>query len=130
GYWSLGKGIFPATEAGMQEGQTISSHGKEYRSGLFAHSPSDLRYVLDGKFAAFQTEISIQESACGDGASFAVLLDGKEIYDSGTMLPADAPRPVDLDVNGGRLLVLKTMSGSDISCDWTIWGDPYLVSVP
>ncbi|HEY5984377.1 MAG TPA: metallophosphoesterase, partial [Anaerolineales bacterium] len=46
GYWSLGKGIFPATEAGMQEGQTISSHGKEYRSGLFAHSPSDLRYVL------------------------------------------------------------------------------------
>jgi 5'-nucleotidase len=130
GFWSLGKGIFPATEAAMLEGQTIFSHGKEYRSGLFAHSPSDLRYALDGKFASFQTEISIQESACGDGASFAVLLDGKEIYDSGTMLPTDAPRPVELDVNGGKLLVLKTVPGSDMSCDWTIWGDPYLVAVP
>ncbi len=71
--------------------------------------------------------ISIKETACGDGAGFAVSLDGREIYRLENMLPSDEPIPLALDVTGGQVLKLATISGGDNSCDWTIWGDPYLV---
>jgi hypothetical protein len=107
--------------------QVITSHGKEYPNGLFAHSPSTLPYALNGNYTRFISEISINETACGDGAVFAVSLDGREIYHSPGVLPATPPIHLDLDVTGGKTLVLKTISGQDMSCDWTIWGDPYLV---
>ncbi len=47
GYWTLGRGVFPATDEGIVQNQIISSHGAEYQTGLFAHSPSELRYELE-----------------------------------------------------------------------------------
>ncbi len=127
GYWTLGKGKFPALDAGMVECQTIVSHRKEYPFGLFAHSPAELRFELKGNYKKFITEIGIKETACGDGASFAVFVDDREIYRSENMLASSTPIPLTLDVSGGNILTLKTISGDDISCDWTIWGDPYLI---
>ena len=130
GFWSLGKGVFPATDSGMTEGQLIYSHGKQYPYGLFAHAPARLRYILGGQFKSFVAEIGIKETACGDGASFSVSLDKTEIFNSGTLLPSDEPRPVNLDVRGGQVLELTNASGTDMDCDWTIWGDPYLIPIP
>jgi hypothetical protein len=130
GFWTLGKGVFPARDAGMSEGQPIYSHGKLYARGLFAHSPSDLRYALDGKFDSFVTDIGIKETACGDGASFSILLDGREIYTSGTVLPSEGAQRVSVEVAGGKVLELKTVPGPGNECDWTIWGDPYLIPAP
>jgi 5'-nucleotidase len=127
GYWTLGKGRFPALDAGMVPCDTIVSHRKEYPFGLFAHSPSKLQYAIDGNYKTFVAEISIKETACGDGASFAVRVDDREIYRSDNMLPSSKPISLSLDVTGGKVLTLETISGNDISCDWTIWGDPYLV---
>ncbi len=127
GYWTLGKGEFPATESGMVLGHVITSHGKEYPSGLFSHAPSVLKYALDGKYITFVTEISVNETACGDGASFAVSLDDREVYRSKNILPSDETIPLTLDISGGQVLKLSTISGNDNSCDWTIWGDPYLI---
>jgi hypothetical protein len=128
GYWTLGKGIFPAQDTGMTPGQIIFSHEQEYPYGLFAHAPSKLQYALDGRYTTFVTEINIKETACGDGASFLVSLDGKEIYRSDVMKAGSETIPLSLDVTGGKRLQLQTLSGGDDnSCDWTIWGDPYLV---
>ena len=127
GYWTLGEGVFPATDTGMVTHQVISSHAKEYPYGLFAHAPSELKYALDGKYSTFVTEISIKETACGDGASFVVSIDDNEIYHSEQMLSSNKPIPLTLDISGGEVLKLVTISGEDMSCDWTIWGDPYLV---
>ena len=127
GYWALGKGVFPAIDTGMTTGQVISSHGREYPFGLFAHAPSELQYALDGKYTAFVTEISVKETACGDGASFVVSMDGTELYRSEKMTARDETIPLSLDVTDGNVLTLETLSGDDMSCDWTIWGDPYLV---
>lgn len=127
GFWTLGKGIFPASESGLIINHVITSHEREYPYGLFAHAPSELKYALDGKYISFVTEIGINEAACGDGASFAVNLDDREIYLSENMLPSDNHISLELDVSGGKALTLRTLSGNDISCDWTIWGDPYLV---
>ena len=127
GYWTLGKGVFPAADTGMVTNQVISSHGKEYPYGLFAHAPSELRYALDEKYTTFVTEISIKETACGDGATFVVSVDGNEIYRSDKMLPHHESIPLSLDVIAGKVLKLETISGDGMDCDWTIWGDPYLV---
>lgn len=130
GFWTLGQGEFPASEAAMIIHQPISSHEKTYPFGLFAHAPSNLQYTLNGQYTRFITEISLNQSACGDGAQFAVSLDGKEIYHSPNLLPSTAPIALDLDVSGGQRLKLETLPGPDVSCDWTIWGDPYLVKPP
>lgn len=127
---TLRKDVFPATEGGTQAGEPIYSHDKLYADGLFAPSPSDLRYALYGKFKSLVAEIGIKETACGDGAFFSILLDDREIYNSGTMLPSDKPQQVSADVTGGKVLELKTMPGAGNECDWTIWGDPYLVPAP
>lgn len=127
GYWTFGRGVFPASEAGLVEHQVITSHQQTYPSGLFVHAPSNLEYALAGEYSRFVSVISLNESACGDGAAFAVSLDGAEIYHSPNLLPSTAPIPLDLDVRGGKTLTLQTLSGPDLSCDWTIWGDPYLV---
>ena len=128
GYWTLGKGVFPASDNGIAFNNVITSHGTEYLNGLFAHSPSELRFNLDGKYAQFVSVVSIKETACGDGAGFSVYLDNNEIYRVESMLPSDEPIPLSLDVSSGKVLTLKTISGDDASCDWTIWGDPYLVN--
>ncbi|MDD2922326.1 MAG: NPCBM/NEW2 domain-containing protein [Anaerolineales bacterium] len=127
GYWTLGKGEYPDTDEGMVSHQVIISHGNEYPYGLFAHAPSKLQFALDGKYTSFVAEISIKETACGDGAAFSVSLDSQVIYQSKNMLASDAPIPVNLNVTGGKVLKLATISGKDNSCDWTIWGNPYLI---
>ncbi len=127
GFWTLGKGIFPASDAGLVLNSVISSHGRDYPSGLFAHAPSELKFALDGKYISFATDITVNQTACGDGASFAVTVDDREVYRSKNMLPASETIPLTLDVSGGQVLKLQTISGNDNSCDWTIWGDPYLI---
>lgn len=127
GFWTLGLGTFPASEAGIVKGQAISSHDRPLPYSLFAHAPSSLEYALDGQFSRFVSVISLEQSACGDGAVFVVSLDGKEIYHSPNLLPSTEPVPLDLNISSGQKLKLETLPGPDMSCDWTIWGDPYLV---
>ena len=71
--------------------------------------------------------MSIKETACGEGAQFVIDLDGDEIYHSNNLRPFDPPIHISLDINGGNLLNLSTLAGDGMECDWTIWGDPYLV---
>ncbi len=127
GFWTLGKGTFPASDTGLVLGSVISSHGRDYPSGLFAHAPSELKFALDGKYITFVTDITINEAACGDGASFAVSVNDHEIYRSKNILPSEETVSLTLDVSDGQVLKLTTISGNDNSCDWTIWGDPYLI---
>jgi hypothetical protein len=126
GYWSLGIGNFPASDTGMNVGTPINSHGVTYNRGLFAHAPSNISYQIEGLYKSFDTVISLKETACGDGGQFIVKIDGNEAYRSPWMTAASDPIPVSLDVSGARELNLITLSGDDISCDWTIWGDPTL----
>lgn len=126
GYWSLGIGYYPASDTGMNEGEVISNHGQVFAQGLFTHAPSELTYTLNGNYLHFDSIISIKETACGDGAQFVVRLDGNEIFRSDWMTAASPLFPVSLNVTGGKVLTLITLSGNDNTCDWTIWGDPVL----
>ena len=130
GYWALGKGKFPASDSGMDSGQVIRSHGISYSQGLFAHAPSILLFELDGIYTTLVTDILIKDSACGDGAYFSVSVDNDEVYRSTNVTAREKPNHVELNITGGTLLKLETAEGDSNSCDWTIWGDPYLLVDP
>ena len=129
--WQLGRGIFPETDNGMEFCVEIDSHGKKYPYGLFAHAPSKLEFKLNGEYSRFVTDISIKETAtCSDGAVFIVRLDGEEVYRSEVLTRVKKPVTIDLDTFGKQILTLETDGGVDNGCDWTIWGDPYLIPNP
>ncbi len=55
--------------------------GKEYSSGLGTHSASELHYQLDGKYAAFQTEVGIDDSTHGAGnVIVTILVDQRVVF--------------------------------------------------
>jgi|GEM_PF-6248707 len=126
GYWSLGVGTFPATEGGMVQGERIISHGIFFPNGLFAHAPSELVYDLDGAYTQFHAVINLKEMPCGNGAQFAIALDGREVFRSDVLRPESEPVEVSLDVSGTKRLILRTDDLGSNECDTTIWGDPYI----
>lgn len=126
GYWTLGKGIFTGDESGVEMGRELNSDGRNFPHGLFAHAPSHLVYELNSEYSLFSTEVLVKDGACGDGAEFIIRLDGNILWRSGQRIAADEPMSVDLKISGGKLLELIAEPGNDNSCDWTIWGNPFL----
>lgn len=108
----------------------IILQGQRYLKSLFAHANSTLIFDLNGKYSFFVSSIFLFGSACGDGATFRIELDGKEIYSTPVIKHGDLPRDLRLDVSGGYVLRLETFNGEsgDWKCDGTVWGEPYLIS--
>jgi hypothetical protein len=113
-------------------GAKIEVQGTSYPHSLFAHANSILIFDLNGKYETFATSIFLFGSQCGDGASFRIELDGKEVFNSSTIQHGEIPHDVRIDVRNGYSLRLETYIGSnnDYSCDGTVWGEPYLISNP
>ena len=130
GYWALGKGEYPGSDSGMTAGKVIQSHGISYPQGLFAHAPSVILYELDGLYTTLVTDILIKDTACGDGAFFSISVDNDEVFHSANITAGEQPSHIELDITSGTLLKLETATGDSNACDWTIWGDPYLLADP
>jgi hypothetical protein len=99
--------------------------------GLFAHAPSELRYSLPENAITFSSSIYLggYDGGCDGTATFIVLLDDQEIYKSSPLRYSDSVDPVDVSVSvqDGQMLTLITDPIDDNGCDWTVWGDPYLI---
>jgi hypothetical protein len=135
GYGEFSIGVYQFTSPGdpIKLGDPIQSHGKIYREGLFAHAPSLLVYDLDRAFTEFSASIAIDDRIrCGDGAVFVVEADGVEAYRSPTITSSSLPIDIHVDVKDREVLRLITEpgTGGDRNCDWTVWGDPTLYSLP
>ena len=123
----LGKGTFPYTDADFAWGQVLISHGKRYASGLFTNAPSSIEFILGKNYERFISDILVKDSTvCSSGADFSIFLDNNQIFSSGSILSSDPPQHLDLEVSGGNMLRLVTNTATDGTCDWTIWGNPYL----
>jgi hypothetical protein len=132
GFGGLGLGVYPFSEGTVQRGTTLKFNGVEYPHGLFAHAPSELEYSLPRNFASFSASLYIDgHPTCGGNgvAAFVVLLDGQEIYRSRelTYNESQMPIPMSISVDSGRTLTLKTETLGSTLCDWTVWGDAYLL---
>jgi GH35 family endo-1,4-beta-xylanase len=138
GFWSYAIGKYPASEGSMVEGQVIHNDDKTYPHGLFVSAPSNVRYELNGDYQSFKSEIFIDPSmiCATDGALFQVYLDSEMIYSEHVAAPTSSdsnmPKLVNLDIHGGKILLLHTDPGenADMACDATIWGEPALLTDP
>ena len=125
-------GKYPFSEEPILEGTTIlqAKNGEKFPYGLFAHAPSEVKYSLPENAVTFSSSIFLGgNDRCGGSAMFIVLLDDQEIYRSSPVSYNDTFDPIDISVSvkGGQILTLITDPIDDNDCDWTVWGDPYLI---
>jgi hypothetical protein len=81
--------------------------GQLYAKGLGVHSASRLTYLLDGSYGRFQAELGVDDETAGGGSvRFRVFLDGQPKFTSEIVRGAAPPRPIAVDITGGKRLDL------------------------
>lgn len=127
GFSDLGIGVNPFSENSLVEGQTISIKGTPYPNGLFAHAPSRLTYELGGEYQSLSGTVMMHDGIrCGDGVTFQILVDGTQVYSSGSLKSGDAAVPFSVNLGEANELELVVNSNNNKECDWSVWGDPLL----
>ena len=103
--------------------------GKEFASGLGMHSAAELHYQLEGKYAAFQTEVGIDDSTQGKGdVKVVILVDQRIVFQQAIQGASQqtvvVPR---IDLRGARELILKVDFGKNADIqDHLNWCRPVL----
>ena len=130
GFWELGIGEYPFSEGPRKKGDPIKVKGVRYAYGLFAHAQSEIVYLLDQKYSTFTTQIYLDGyDTCIGKARFRIMVDDKEVYRSEELTYKISMEPIEINLNirNAKILKLITDAINDNSCDWTIWGNPYLL---
>jgi len=99
--------------------------GKKFDRGLGTHANSRIVYELTGeKFQKFLAQVGRDEHAADGRVVFEVWVDGKKAFASGSMTKESPPKPVEVDLQGARVLELRTLDGGDeIHGDHGNWAD-------
>lgn len=104
--------------------------GKEYATGLGMHSASELKYKLDGKYTAFQTEVGLDDATQGRGdVNVVIQVDERVVFQRS--IPGARQKMVvvpRIDLSGGNVLVLKVEFGKNADIqDHVNWCRPVLI---
>lgn len=114
-----------------QIGKSIDQHimklnGEPFRYGIGSHASSRLTYNLPGTYSALHADIGLDdESACGDGATFAVEGDGRELFRTQKMYSRDHQN-ISVNIAGVKRLELVVYEGENKDCDHADWADIWL----
>jgi NPCBM/NEW2 domain len=93
-------------------GEGLRLGGRVFDRGLGTQSRTLLAYKLEPGSKRFQALVGLDDRAGPLGnVVFKVRVDDKIVYESATMVAGEAPKLVDLDVNGARFLILMTEFG-------------------
>lgn len=104
----------------------LTLDGEGFRYGIGSHANSKIVYNLPRAFDTFHAVIGLDdESSCGDGASFVVAADDRELFRSKKMYATEKQK-VDLDLNGARKLELRVEKGENMDCDHGDWANAWL----
>ena len=94
------------------DARVLKLGGHPYDRGLGTQSRTLLAYRLDPRDRRFQATVGLDDRAGPLGSVvFRVLVDGKERAITPPMTARDAPRSLDVDLTGARLLILATEFG-------------------
>ncbi len=94
------------------EGHLFHLGGQVYDRGLGTQSTTFLVYRIEPGDRRFQALVGVDDRAGPLGSVvFRVLVDGKERFKTPPMTDHDAPRPVDVDLAGGKYVILATEFG-------------------
>ena len=121
GYLGAHRGAFGRDRTA--DGRRIRLGGRPYDRGLGTEPRTLLAYRLGPKDRRFQATVGLDDRAGELGSVvFRVLVNGEERLATPPMTSRDAPREVDLDLTGARVLILATEfgDGGDVqdSADW------------
>lgn len=128
---SLKMGRFSQDWGSPQVNESVEHHkltldGEPFRYGIGSHANSYIEYSLPRSFDMFHAVIGLDdESACGDGASFVLEADGREVYRSKRMYSTEK-LPVDVEVGGARSITLRIEMGGNKDCDHGDWANAWL----
>ena len=93
-------------------GSSLRLGGQVFDRGLGTQSRTLLAYRLPAQSKRFQATVGLDDAAGPLGnVLFKVLVDGKTQYESPAMGAGDSPKTVDIDINGGKVLILITEFG-------------------
>jgi hypothetical protein len=102
---------------GYRIDQTVDGHvfqlaGQTYDRGIGTQSRTLLAYKIAPGDRRFQALVGVDERAGPLGSvAFRVLVDGTERFKSPPLTGHDPPRSIDVDVSGGKFLILVTEFG-------------------
>ncbi|MFO7974630.1 MAG: NPCBM/NEW2 domain-containing protein, partial [Candidatus Hydrogenedentota bacterium] len=122
-------GLNRAAHAKGKEGRPLQIGDNHYDKGIGTHANSRISVDLLGEYAAFETEIGVQDHPDHDNGSvvFQVFVDGEKRFDSGVMRQSDPVQPVHIDVTGAYDMDLVVTDGGDgIECDLANWANATL----
>jgi hypothetical protein len=113
----------------LEKKAPISMRGNIYRKGISVHSKTELTYRLDGQYKRFMALIGIDDEAMGKGnVDFAVIADGKTVYEKKGVTGRDAPSFVKLNLSGVKEIVLVVDFGEQLDIlDRAVWADAILM---
>jgi alpha-galactosidase len=117
--WSVAK-----ADLGIM-GTPLSIHGEKFTHGVGTHATSEFRVQLDGNANRFNAHVGVDDSAGHQGSvEFIVTGDGKVLWRSGVLKGGAAAKPVDVNLAGVQMLVLRVTDGGDgESNDHADWAD-------
>ncbi len=108
------------------EGHSLSVAGQKFERGVGTHAVSTFLLHLNGKGDRFSASVGVDDEVGSDKASvsFAVLGDGRVLWESHVMKKGISPQKADVDLHGVNLLgLLVTDAGDGIDYDHADWCD-------
>ncbi len=113
----------------MVDGHLIELAGQTYDRGIGTQSRTLLAYRIQEGDRRFQARVGVDERAGPAGSVvFRVLVDKEQRYQSPPLSHRDAPQAIDVDLAGGKFLILDTDFGErgDIR-DFADWAEARIV---
>jgi hypothetical protein len=94
------------------DGHPFQLAGQTYDRGLGTQSRTLLAYRIEPGDRRFQALVGVDERAGPPGSvAFRVFVDSQERFKTGPLTDRDFPKAVDIDLTGGKLLILATEFG-------------------
>ena len=101
--------------------------GTTFDSGLGVKTGSRIEFNLHGLFHEFTAVAGIDQTGKNSAVIFLVEGDGKELWNSGAVRPADGAQPVSVLVDGVKKLVLHVKNaGADKKGNSANWCNPVI----
>ncbi len=108
------------------DGRPLSIGGRILNSGIGIRAPGILLIDLNGQGQGFTASVGIDDEETDDSSSveFQVYADGDLLWRSGLLRKGDAPVPVEVPLEGRKILALIVNNGpespSGTHCDWGV----------
>ncbi len=113
-------------------GKPMTMGGLRHELGVGTHATSEYFVALNGQGLRFSALVGVDDQTGGRGSvTFEVWLDDERVYDSGILRGGDAPKTVDVNLAGARMMDLVVTDGGDgIEMDYANWADAVIELVP